>query len=414
MILCRNELAIGFASKAAPHCYGKYSDSNFVGNLRLTSNSSGRAPVCFALCGRFMRILAGLSVVLALSVSGCTTSSNVDALDIGQTSSVAPRPQVEIAAAPIEAAPLPQAVQPVRQMRAPVRAMAEPVMQVAEEPVAIEEPVQAAASEPLNLVPDKPLIEKSEPVQVAMVQPPRLTTRAERAAPGKLHGPRFRDAKPIRFGRMSPKQYPVHGVDVSRWQGKINWPKLKAHGANFAFIKATDGGDRLDPMFRKNWAGAKAAGVKRGAYHFFFWCRSGESQARWFIRNVPREAGALPPVIDVEWTRSRACPKRPSPANVRKKMGAFMDALEAHYGQRPIIYTAPDFYQDNLQGAFPNHPFWLRAVAQHPSKVYGNRKWVFWQYSGTGLSKGVAEKIDLNVFNGDAETWRNWLGRAAH
>jgi lysozyme len=356
-----------------------------------------------------MRIISVFGVFIALSASGCTTSSRVDALDVGQTSSVAaPRPQMDIApSAQIEAAPMPEPVASVPKVRAPA------VRAVAAAPILEELPAQPAetakAAEPLNLVPEKP-----EPVQVAMVQPPRLTTRAERAEPGRVHGARFRDAKPIRFGRVSPKQYPVHGVDVSRWQGNINWPKLKAHGANFAYIKATDGGDRLDPAFRRNWKGAEAAGVRRGAYHFFFWCRSGESQARWFIRNVPREAGALPPVIDVEWTRSRSCPRRPSPAAVQKKMGAFMNMLEAHYGQRPIIYTAPDFYEDNLQGAFPNHPFWLRAVAEHPSKVYGNRKWVFWQYSGTGLSKGVAGKIDLNAFNGDAQTWQNWLGRATH
>ena len=67
----------------------------------------------------------------------------------------------------------------------------------------------------------------------------------------------------------------------------INWAKLREHGANFAYIKATDGGDHLDPMFRKNWKAADAAGMKRGAYHFFYWCRSGASQADWFIRNVP-------------------------------------------------------------------------------------------------------------------------------
>jgi lysozyme len=367
-----------------------------------------------------MRKFPSLVVAFALAFSGCTTSSNVDALDVGQTSSVAPRPQVEVAAAPMQAASVPQ---PVQEVRAPLRTTLEPVGQVAPEPVNIEEPVEAAAVvEPLNLVPDKPavevpvvgkrVIEKAEPVQVAMVQPPRLTSKTPLGKTGRLTGPRFRDAKPIGFGRMSPKRYPVHGVDVSRWQGNINWANLKAHGANFAFIKATEGKDRIDPMFRKNWRGAREAGVRHGAYHFFFWCSTGEAQARWFIRNVPREAGALPPVIDVEWTRSRACPKRPSPAKVRQKMGAFMDILEAHYGQRPIIYTAPDFYEDNLQGAFPNHPFWLRAVAEHPSKVYPGRKWVFWQYSGTGLSKGVAGKIDLNVFNGDPSAWQNWLGRA--
>jgi lysozyme len=225
----------------------------------------------------------------------------------------------------------------------------------------------------------------------------------------RIYSHRFRDAKPINFGKRSPRKLAVHGVDVSRWQGEINWAKLRTQGANFAYIKATDGGDHLDPMFKKNWRRAQAAGLKRGAYHFFYWCRTAGEQADWFIRNVPREADALPPVIDVEWNGESSCRRRPSPERVREKMQVFMDKLERHYGQRPIIYTAPDFYRDNLKGAFPNHPFWLRSVAAHPSKVYPGRKWLFWQYSGSGLSHGVDGRIDLNVFNGSEEDWHNWV-----
>ncbi|WP_275427674.1 GH25 family lysozyme, partial [Stenotrophomonas maltophilia] len=81
--------------------------------------------------------------------------------------------------------------------------------------------------------------------------------------------------------------------------------------------------------------------------------------------NVPRVEGALPPVIDVEWNGESRCTRRPSREQVLEKMRVFMERLEAHYGQRPIIYTAPDFYRDNLRGAFHDYPFWLRAVAQH-------------------------------------------------
>ncbi|WP_281039951.1 GH25 family lysozyme, partial [Mesorhizobium sp. M7A.F.Ca.US.007.01.1.1] len=77
----------------------------------------------------------------------------------------------------------------------------------------------------------------------ALVSPPKLLTRA---APAMLAGPLtrygFRDAKPINFGKGSPRRLAVHGVDVSRWQGNVNWDKLRAQGANFAYIKATDGG----------------------------------------------------------------------------------------------------------------------------------------------------------------------------
>ncbi|MDR6818052.1 lysozyme [Neorhizobium sp. 2083] len=247
------------------------------------------------------------------------------------------------------------------------------------------------------------------PVAMLMPDRPELGTTPRRGRM-QIYSRQFRDAKPINFGRVSPRSYAVHGVDVSRWQGDIDWPKLRTQGANFAYIKATDGGDHLDPMFKTNWRRAKEAGIKRGAYHFFYWCRTAGEQADWFIRNVPRDPDALPPVIDVEWNGESNCKAKLSRARVLEKMQVFMDKLERFYGQRPIIYTAPDFYEDNLSGELLNYPFWLRAVAQHPSKVYPGRKWLFWQYSGSGLSHGVEGKIDLNVFHGSEEQWHNWIG----
>jgi len=261
-------------------------------------------------------------------------------------------------------------------------------------------------------------------VQVAALRPERVanvaassskSTRPSSFTKPKVVPANFSDRKPIDFGKANPKLFEVHGVDVSRWQYDIDWKQLRSRGANFAFIKATEGGDHLDPMFRKNWAAAKAAGVPRGAYHFFYWCRVGEEQADWFIRNVPKEEGALPPVIDVEWNNeSRNCKKRPSRAVVLAKMKVFMEKVEKRYGQKPIIYTAPDFYEDNLQGQFKEYPFWLRSVAAHPKKRYPNRDWIFWQYSGTGLSKGHGTEIDLNVFNGSVKGWHAWLGKNIH
>jgi lysozyme len=250
-------------------------------------------------------------------------------------------------------------------------------------------------------------VPSERPVEFAMAAAPAIEppTRGR----SRVYGYGFRDAKPINFGRISPRKLPVHGVDVSRWQGDIDWETLRTRGANFAFIKATDGGDHLDPMFKTNWRRAKEAGIKRGAYHFFYWCRTAGEQADWFIRNVPRDPDALPPVIDVEWNGESSCKVKLSRARVQEKMQVFMEKIERHYGKRPIIYTAPDFYADNLEGAFQNYHFWLRAVAEHPSKVYPNRKWLFWQYSGSGLSHGVEGRIDLNVFRGSEEEWHRWV-----
>lgn len=245
------------------------------------------------------------------------------------------------------------------------------------------------------------------PVQLAMAAAPAASAGAQLRS--RVFRSSFSDAKPINFGKVQPRHFQVHGVDVSRWQANIDWPQLRSRGANFAFIKATDGGDHLDPMFRTNWQRAKEAGIRRGAYHFFYWCRSAGEQADWFIRNVPRDRDALPPVIDVEYNGESSCKMRLSRERVLEKMRVFMTRLERHYGQRPIIYTAPDFYKDNLSGEFLDYPFWLRAVAQHPSVVYPGRKWLFWQYSGSGLSQGVNGRIDLNVFNGSEEAWHRWL-----
>ena len=248
---------------------------------------------------------------------------------------------------------------------------------------------------------------------VMAAPPPQRSARTAGVARSQIYSRSFRDAKPVNFGARSPKPLPVHGVDVSRWQGEIEWGRLRMQGANFAYIKATDGGDHLDPMFKKNWHAADKAGLKRGAYHFFYWCRTAAEQADWFIRNVPKVKGALPPVIDVEYNHLSNCKRRLKREQILEKMQVFMDRLEAHYGQRPIIYTPPDFYRDNLRDAFPNHPFWLRSVAAHPEKVYPGRKWVFWQYSGSGLSQGVKGRIDLNAFHGTEDEWHEWVEKHA-
>ncbi|QDY99650.1 glycoside hydrolase family 25 protein [Nitratireductor mangrovi] len=313
-------------------------------------------------------------LVVLFGLAGCSTSATVDALDISpETTSSVARP----------AAPIPEGdgSEVAEGDGAGIAALAEPDQVTAE----------AAAT-------------------VALVTPERPMRATGRH---KVVKAAFRDAHPINFGPRKPQHHAVHGVDVSRWQGNIDWEKLRSQGANFAYIKATDGTDHLDEKFRKNWNAAAKAGLKRGAYHFFYWCSFASAQADWFIRNVPKERGALPPVLDVEWNHHSKCRKRPSPAFVREKMQVFLDRLEKHYGQRPVIYATPDFYERNLKGYFKDYPFWLRAVAEHPSKVYPGREWVFWQYSGSGLSHGVSGRIDLNVFHGDPGEWQRWLERTA-
>ena len=235
------------------------------------------------------------------------------------------------------------------------------------------------------------------------------------AAPsGAVTAPNFGDSNPKAFDGRAPRSYPVHGVDTSRYQASVDWQTARANGVNFAFLKATEGGDIVDPAFAENWRAARAAGVPVGAYHFWYHCRPAIEQARWFIQHVPRVPGALPPVLDMEWTPfSPTCTQRPAPEVIRAEARIFLNALEAHYGQRPILYSAPDFFETNQMWRLDGTEFWLRSVAAHPQDLYAGRHWTFWQYTGTGEVPGIAGRADINVFAGTKADWADWITRRA-
>jgi lysozyme len=213
------------------------------------------------------------------------------------------------------------------------------------------------------------------------------------------------------FEIRKPSRDAVEGVDVSYFQQAVDWRAVAGDHISFAFIKATEGGDRVDERFAENFRGAAAAGVLRGAYHFWYHCRSGAEQAAWYIRNVPRAPDALPPVLDIEWTpTSPTCTKRPPAEAVHADMQAFLDTVEAYYGKRPIIYTSIDFYRDRLSdGAFRNYPLWVRSTAAEPHEKYGDRFWHFWQYTSTGRVAGIRGNADRNVFHGSEAEFRSFL-----
>lgn len=213
------------------------------------------------------------------------------------------------------------------------------------------------------------------------------------------------------FPDPTPEDFAVHGIDVSRYQGDINWLAAKNGGVEFAFIKATEGGDHSDPRFLDYWYAAKAAGIPRGAYHFYYFCRTGAEQAAWFIQNVPNEEDALPPVLDMEWNgHSKTCKKQPSKDEVIREMAVFLKTVEDHYGKKPIIYSSVDFHRDRLEGEKHGYDFWLRSVASHPSRKYDGRdNWLFWQYTAEGQVAGIGGNVDRNVFYGTKSQWRNYL-----
>lgn len=236
-----------------------------------------------------------------------------------------------------------------------------------------------------------------------------LRTSSLRANTGLASAPP-RKAKPSEALDHS-KNFDVHGIDVSKYQGDIDWQAVADSGVKFAFIKASEGGDRADPKFPQNWAGARAAGIPRGAYHFVYWCRPWQEEMAWFERNAPVEADSLPPVLDVEATpESQTCKKVLYPQETVATMRLMLERMERHYGKRPIIYSTVDFYEAILSdGALSEYPIWVRSTKHHPNVRYGNRKWHFWQYQSDGTVPGIATAVDRNAFHGSAGEWKRWV-----
>lgn len=208
----------------------------------------------------------------------------------------------------------------------------------------------------------------------------------------------------------SRSQYPVRGVDVSAWQGEIDWEVLAGQGLRFAFLKATEGSSFTDARFAQNWPAALAAGLAAGAYHFFSYDSPGEAQAEHFIATVPTEADALPPVIDLEFYGGYDR-RPPDPEPVRRELGCLIERLERHYGRPPILYATCRAYELYLAGHFENCPIWIRQVYAAP-RLSDQRAPVFWQYSDRCRLpgyEGAEGRIDLNVFCGsEAEFEAFW------
>ncbi|HTN19821.1 MAG TPA: glycoside hydrolase family 25 protein [Pelobium sp.] len=205
-----------------------------------------------------------------------------------------------------------------------------------------------------------------------------------------------------KFGIRIPRKYYVHGIDVSYYQGKIDWEKVAKVDYNgikvaFAFIKATEGITLVDSYFQRNWRETKNSGVIRGAYHYFKSNKSGVWQARFFLQTVKLEPGDLPAVVDIEeasgLSRNELIP------NIQD----FLDEVEKKTKVKPIIYTGYQFYKDHLKGEFEGYPLWIAHYYQPKLKLNKETHWDFWQHADNARIDGIKHKVDMNVFNGEEE-----------
>ena len=202
-----------------------------------------------------------------------------------------------------------------------------------------------------------------------------------------------------------PNQQSIHGIDLSHFNGKINWSKLSeidlfdTISLKFIYFKATEGRQLVDQDFGKNWNKAKEKGFVCGAYHFFVPNRDPIKQAENFCSIVDLRNGDLPPVCDFE--SSTSMPKDKLKHNIQ----IFLDKLQDNYGVRPIIYTNKKLYHKIFKEDFPDYQYW---IAHYDTHEYDEtiENLIFWQHNKEGKLPGHTGKFDYNVFLGDEEDFR--------
>ena len=206
----------------------------------------------------------------------------------------------------------------------------------------------------------------------------------------------------------------VPGIDVSYWEGGIDWKKVRGAGVRFMFTKATEGEGYEDPTLDDNWVGAESVEILRGAYHFFHPNMNPTKQADRFIQAIKKlnDNGELPPVLDLEVTDNQPT------QTIIDKAKTWLDRVQGALGKRPIIYSSPGFLKYNFVVPGGGPPLWTKdyvlwianyGVSQ-PLLPKGWLKWTFWQYSESGTVNGINAAVDLDWFNGTVEELYQFAG----
>jgi len=201
----------------------------------------------------------------------------------------------------------------------------------------------------------------------------------------------------------------VPGIDVSHWQGGINWPSVATAGKKFAFQKATESIDYIDPTLATNMTGGKNAGVLMGVYHFgrpSTAAGDAVAEADWFVDRAGQYMmpGHLPPVLDLEDGASLTA------TQLSNWVQQFENRVFDRAGVTPIIYCNSNYAINELTSAVSIYPLWIAnwgagngdpmTTGSPPCGVWGAGNWDFWQYSSTGAVSGISGNVDLDVFNG--------------
>ncbi len=205
----------------------------------------------------------------------------------------------------------------------------------------------------------------------------------------------------------------VRGIDVSTHQGHVNWSAVSEAGISFAFARATIGAQQTDAQFAVNWTGISTAGLRRGAYHYFWPATPWQEQATNFINTVGSlQPGDLPPALDLEEAFLKGNKKHDAwkdvpPGQRLPMIQNWLSAVETALGLQPVIYTRQNFIEPMLGDGvqqLSNSPLWIAHYGvKQPQFPSAWATWTFWQNTEKGNVNGVNGNVDLDNFNGSPD-----------
>ncbi|MBO0834772.1 MAG: lysozyme [Actinobacteria bacterium] len=208
---------------------------------------------------------------------------------------------------------------------------------------------------------------------------------------------------PLASAAMAANSH-ISGLDVSSHQGNVNWSAQRHAGARFAYVKATEASNYINPYFAQQYNGSYHAGLIRGAYHFAnprF--SSGATQATYFVRHGggwSRDGRTLPGALDIEANPyGRKCYGL-SRAAMRSWISSFIHTYHARTTRWPVVYTTYNWWvacTGNWKGLWNKDPLWIARYSSSPGTLPGGYAfYTFWQHADSGRFAG-----DQNVFNGN-------------
>ena len=199
----------------------------------------------------------------------------------------------------------------------------------------------------------------------------------------------------------------VRGIDVSHFQGNIDWGRVAADGVQFAFTKATDGRTYVDPTFHQNWNRMRQAGLIRGVYHFLRPGLSAKSQADHFLNETKSiiESADFPPVLDVEDGKGI------SQSQLAAKVREWLSIVESAIRRKPIIYCSPGIWNSEVGRDFSEYPVWVAHYTSKPNPTLpiGWTNWKIWQFTDKGRVAGINGDVDLDRFNGSMKQLKAFI-----